>query len=720
MTHPEVATLKMNKDKNEVQRLQALYALRILDTPAEERFNRISRLATQLLQVPIALIGFTDAERQWFKSCEGLAISEIDRADSFSEYALFSNETYIIPDTLRDERFATSPLVVNEPKIRFYAGHPLKTSDGDRVGTLCCIDHQPRELSENDLQIIQDLVDIIERELNLTEQNDLQARLIEANQSFQRLLDQTEEQAQRLSNFNEMMTALSQAQSAKEAFSITAQQINKVIDVGRISVALVSWEDNQAEIFVMDGVDGAIPTGTKIPLSGSNVGDAVTQQVVKVIPDLAQNQKLEAAQLTKQGLRSAMIVPLITGGQAIGALNVGSQSIDAFGEKEEQFVLQIASFLASAVENQRLVDDLQQSVSLLEATLEATADGILVVDQTGKIVSFNQKFVEMWQMPDEVLKDRVEEQASTFILSQLTEPEQYLAKMKQLQSQPRATSFDVLHFKDGRIFERHSQPQMTGAQIIGRVWSFRDVTNSKFIEERLTKRAAELEVVTQVGTIAAAATDSQELLQTVVEKTRRSFGLYQVQIYLLDEATQSLRLAAGTGDAGAEMIAQNWQVSLNDEDAVIVQAIRLKQGLIVDDVRELPAYPSHPMLPDTRSELTTPLMIGDRATGVLNLLSEQVGQFTREDVLIQTLLASQIAVALENTRLLEQSQRQARREAMVNQISQKIQATSTVESALQAAIQEIGKVFQAQHTTVELKPVHHVDFQDVLEKKERL
>ncbi len=133
--------------------------------------------------------------------------------------------------------------------------------------------------------------------------------------------------------------------------------------------------------------------------------------------------------------------------------------------------------------------ELETSLSLLRATLEATADGILVVDQDGKIVTYNQKFVEMWQIPPDILEARDDSQAIDHILGQLLQPQSFLEKVRQLYATPEAESYDLLRFKDGRFFERYSMPQSLGGKSVGRVWSFRDITETKKAEEAIRHHA---------------------------------------------------------------------------------------------------------------------------------------------------------------------------------------------------------------------------------------
>ena len=129
--------------------------------------------------------------------------------------------------------------------------------------------------------------------------------------------------------------------------------------------------------------------------------------------------------------------------------------------------------------------ELKLSSSLLRSTLEATADGILVVDSTGKIADFNTQFVEMWGIPAEILQSRDDQKAIQFVLDQLTHPEEFSAKVQELYSRPLEKSIDLLEFKSGRTFERFSQPQIVDGTPVGRVWSFRDITAHKQAEERL-------------------------------------------------------------------------------------------------------------------------------------------------------------------------------------------------------------------------------------------
>lgn len=150
---------------NEVARQAALGALGVLDTPAEERFDRFTRLATLTFSAPIALVSLVDADRQWFKSRCGLEAPETPRSVAFCSHAVAQQAMLIVEDTAADPRFADNPLVTGAPHIRFYAGQPIY-SDGQAVGTLCVIDRKPRAFSDHERQALHDLAGLVEIELN--------------------------------------------------------------------------------------------------------------------------------------------------------------------------------------------------------------------------------------------------------------------------------------------------------------------------------------------------------------------------------------------------------------------------------------------------------------------------------------------------------------------------------------------------------------------------
>jgi len=157
--------LTPEKLENEDFRLNTLRSLNILDTPPEERFDRLTRMAKRIFNVPIAVVSLVDANRQWFKSCVGLSVRETSRDVSFCGHAILEDGILMVSDALADKRFYDNPLVINDPYIRFYAGCPLKAPNGSKLGTLCLIDVKPRGLDDEERGLLLDLALMAEQEI---------------------------------------------------------------------------------------------------------------------------------------------------------------------------------------------------------------------------------------------------------------------------------------------------------------------------------------------------------------------------------------------------------------------------------------------------------------------------------------------------------------------------------------------------------------------------
>jgi GAF domain-containing protein len=148
--------------ETEALRLATLKSLKVLDTPPEERFDRVTRMAKRMFRVPMALVSIVDEDRQWFKSKQGLDACETPRNVSFCGHAILGDDIFLVTNALHDERFADNPLVAGDPNIRFYAGCPLKAGDGQKLGTLCIIDSEPREFDQDDASALRDLASMVE------------------------------------------------------------------------------------------------------------------------------------------------------------------------------------------------------------------------------------------------------------------------------------------------------------------------------------------------------------------------------------------------------------------------------------------------------------------------------------------------------------------------------------------------------------------------------
>ena len=256
----------------------------------------------------------------------------------------------------------------------------------------------------------------------------------------------------------------------------------------------------------------------------------------------------------------------------------------------------------------------------------------------------------------------------------------------------------------------NSRAEVTTADEIGTLAStFNRMTSQlqetlQGLEERVAARTRDLAIVAEVGTAASAIQETTRLLQEVVDLTKERFKLYHSHIYLLDEKGENLVLTAGAGEPGRIMVAEGRSIPLNSEQSLVARAARDRQGVTVNDVTQAPDHLPNPLLPDTRSELAVPMLVGGHVVGVFDIQSEQVGRFTESDINIQTTLAAQLAISLQNVRSFERSKKEAELQSLVNMIGSRIQRTTTIEETLQTAIRELGAAIGASSVKAKIQP----------------
>lgn len=212
---------------DEEERIKALRSLNLLDTGPEARFDRIVRLASRLFGAPMVFVSLIDRDRQWFKARVGIDVPQTPRDISFCSHAILHDTPLIVPDATRDARFAGNPFVVGEPHIRFYAGRPLRTKGGQKIGTLCIADKKPRDFGDHERATLEELASLIERELELVDVIRMQDEMLAIKQ---RLLDSQRDLARLYSELQQ-----EQAKSDRLLLNILPHKIARELkDRGRV------------------------------------------------------------------------------------------------------------------------------------------------------------------------------------------------------------------------------------------------------------------------------------------------------------------------------------------------------------------------------------------------------------------------------------------------------------------------------------------------------
>lgn len=238
---------------DEEQRLAVLFNLNILDTPPEERFDRITRMAARLFDVPVALVTLIDGQRQWFKARVGTDLHETPRRIAFCAHTLLHDGVMVVEDATDDPRFIGNPLVTDNPNVRFYAGHAIAAPDGSKIGTLCLIDRAPRQFSEDQRNTLRDLAGIVAHEVAASE---LQRHLREQreNESWLRsLLDNAPDGVMML---DENGAILSLNPAAEDLFESSSAALK-----GRLGRSLL--------VEAVHGIMGPLDAGKTVTVEGN-------------------------------------------------------------------------------------------------------------------------------------------------------------------------------------------------------------------------------------------------------------------------------------------------------------------------------------------------------------------------------------------------------------------------------------------------------------------
>jgi PAS domain S-box-containing protein len=239
-------------------------------------------------------------------------------------------------------------------------------------------------------------------------------------------------------------------------------------------------------------------------LDAGDLGGSIDGLLARVHPDDVDDLKTRVFDAVREGRPFACDVRIVRGDRSARTFHVRSKIVSGRGGRTERVI----GCLQDVTEARRTTRALEESVSLLQATLEATADGILVVDLEGRIVVYNQRFLELWELPPEVVARCDDDALLARVRAQLEDPAGFIRDVRERYARIDSESSDTLHFRDGRIYERHSRPQKLADEIVGRVWSFRDVTE----HDRLLRRSqlladtgrllASLEVETALESVA--------------------------------------------------------------------------------------------------------------------------------------------------------------------------------------------------------------------------
>ncbi len=362
----------LSPDENE--RLAALYEYKVIDTAAEEIFDHITYLATKICNTPISLISLVDRDRQWWKSNIGLPGHETPREYAFCSHSILGYELMEVKDASKDDRFFDNPLVTNDPNIRFYAGMPLVNAQGFKLGTLCVIDREPKELTAEQKELLSLLSKIVMTLLesrkiiseNLIEHEKFTEALKNSNNKLEKKLNEQKQNTQIIMLFSQMNGMLQSSITNEEAYSVISKFCQKIFPMVSGTVYLthasrdylepiITWKKPHSldELFIYNDC-WALRRGQYY-----SVNNPINDLICKHFQQSNSNNS--------NSMSAYMCLPLMAQGEALGLLclefniNINKENInkeechrDILSDTQQLFAVRMAEQIALSLANIKL------------------------------------------------------------------------------------------------------------------------------------------------------------------------------------------------------------------------------------------------------------------------------------------------------------------------------------------------------------------------------
>ena len=515
-----------------------------------------------------------------------------------------------------------------------------------------------------------------------------------------------------LSALNRLISTATSSLDLHQLLKATAKEMVEMLRLRNTGIALLS-ADGQSLTVIADhnaSPDDPGAEGVVLPIAGNASAHYVIENKRSlVIVDAQTDPMTEAIHdlMRARGTTGLIIVPLLARDKVIGTIGADiTDPVRRFTLAEVSLLETMAKQLAGAVDNIRLFEDTRRRANemaafnrvVMSATSSFDVHALLqlTAQELTPLLSVRSCDIALLDADRQHLTIVADSNANSdgssavgvaipvagnLSTQQVLETKRSLV-VNDAQTNPLTAPVHEL-MKQRHTYSLMIVPLLARDEVIGTIGLDSAEPDHKFNDEEVAlvetfagqlagaienirlfedaqRRANEMATVAQVSAVVSATRELDELLQNAVDLARSNFNLYHAHVYLLDDVGEALVLAAGAGEVGRTMVSQGWRIPLNREQSLVARAARTRQGVVVNEVTQEPGFLPNPLLPDTRSELAVPMIVGDKVIGVLDVQADIPNRFSDEDANIQTALANQVAIAVDNTRSFERSEQSLR------------------------------------------------------------
>jgi GAF domain-containing protein/HAMP domain-containing protein len=579
-------------------------------------------------------------------------------------YVAESGEPRIIQEVQKDILYYANPEL---PYTKAEAVFPL-TASGNVIGAVDIHSQDPNAFSEGDILVIQIIADQLAVAIENTQLLKRQTTLADLRINVIQLLNRINQQT----DFDQLVEEIPKA-------------IRETFNLSRVTLGLVEGED-----VVVRSVSSVDEAFTPSPIDTSPIGEGVLGRTVFLkTPQRISPQplhELETQDPRKSLSQTILAIPLILRDRVTGTLALETGIRDDLSKDEIESLEIVAAQAAISLENSQLLEELQKNLDQMD-------------------VQYRQQTADSWSK----LLNRQREMGGTIIEDGFKPREQPFDQKLQTSIELRGKMIGKLNLEGLRSGEWSEEDLEILEAVADELANA--LEQARLIEE-INRKVTQLQAAAEIARSASSILELETLLARAVNLIFERFGFYHSSIFLLDNNRQFAKLREASGENAAELKDKPPEFSI-DSQSVIGKVMSTGKYYVVNEIGADPDYFPNPLLPDARSELGIPLKIGNEVIGALDVIHNQPYAFSEDDISVLHILADQIAIAVQNVYLFEQTLRRAQREKSVVEITSRLRAERDMDKMLQTAILEMQTALGATMARIQLSP-HNSDVKPVI------